>query len=87
MFKLYRETKSPGDDFLYWFLIRFISTRTKLIIIGIIWITWIICAPYLKFWLLFFKLSASLFILSLFYSLIKKFFTFLNLKSKKGTKE
>ncbi|AQP54104.1 hypothetical protein CBF34_06060 [Vagococcus penaei] len=50
----YQKSKSPGDDFFYWFLIRKLRLVHQLILIGLL-LTWLIVAPSLVFWMAFFK--------------------------------
>lgn len=61
----YKKTKSPGDDFLKWLLIRYMNLKAQLFLIFILWLLWIIVSPSLKFWVIFFKSSILIYILTM----------------------
>ena len=66
----YKETKSPGDDFLKWFLIRHLNLKSQLFLIFILWLLWIIVSPNLKFWVFFFKTSIIVYVLTMLIPII-----------------
>lgn len=68
----FQETRHLGDDFLRWLLIRKLKGFQQLILIGTLIVIWLLVAPYLTFWLWFFKASLAIIALSLIGSLFFK---------------
>ena len=55
LYKDYLATKHSEDDFLRWLLIRRLKLKQQLVLVAILWLVWIIVAPHLTLWVLFFK--------------------------------
>lgn len=74
LYKDYLATKHSEDDFLRWLLIRRMTLKHQLIVISILWLVWILVAPHLAFWVIFFKGTLLYWCLSnLILFLIRKF--------------
>ncbi|MGX6971018.1 hypothetical protein [Vagococcus bubulae] len=72
LYQQYLKTKSCNDDFLKWLLIKRLNLKQQLLIIFILWMMWIGFAPYLNFWLSFFKGAVLISIFSAIISFITK---------------
>lgn len=72
LFKDYKKSKQPGEDFLQWFLIRKMTFPQQMIFIFLLIILWLIAAPHLAFWVLFFESVFAITLISLVISFIHK---------------
>ncbi|MGX7352482.1 hypothetical protein [Enterococcus canis] len=66
----YQNSKQPNEDFLYWLLVRKLSTTGKVILAAILWGLWMKYAFNLVFMLNFFKFIIVVAIIYFLYSLI-----------------
>ncbi|WP_207115364.1 hypothetical protein [Enterococcus sp. DIV1298c] len=70
IFREYKATKQPTDDFLSWLFIRRINLRVKLLFIAILWIGWLRFSFDLVFMVRFFQFVFIGFLIYLMYLLV-----------------
>lgn len=72
LYKEYVTTKQAHEGFLEWLLIRKMTFRQQSVVIFLLITSWLIAAPYLVFWVNFFKGAIVLSFLLLLFNTVKK---------------
>lgn len=73
--KLYKEylvTRQLREDFMTWILIRKMKFRHQCVVILLLLVAWLMAAPYLVFWVNFFKGALFLSIFILLFQIVRK---------------